>query len=108
LNLSNNNIFTIEGLSELPQLQNLTLTRNYLSNFNSLEHLGQCSSTLTAVDISDNKIEPDERLFDLLPQIKCIYLSGNPLVREIVHYRRTIVGRLPNLLYLDQRAVDKE
>jgi dynein assembly factor 1, axonemal len=44
----------------------------------------------------------------LIPQIKCIYLSGNPLVREIGHYRRTIIGRLPNLLYLDQRAVDKE
>lgn len=30
LNLSYNNIFTIEGLSELPHLQNLTLTNNYL------------------------------------------------------------------------------
>jgi hypothetical protein len=64
--------------------------------------------TLSSIDISDNKVEPDERLFDLISQIKCIYLSGNPLVREILHCRRTIVGKLPNLLYLDQRAVDKE
>ncbi len=81
LNLSNNNIFVVEGLSELPQLQNLTLNKNFLSDFHSLEHLGQCSLTLTSLDISENKVEPDERLFDLISQIKCVYLSGNPLVR---------------------------
>lgn len=56
LNLANNNIFIIEGLSELGQLQNLTLSKNFLSGFTSLEHLGQCSSTLTSIDLSDNKI----------------------------------------------------
>lgn len=50
----------------------------------------------------------DERLFDLVPQVKCLYLSGNPLVREITHYRRTVVGKLRNLLYLDQRAVTED
>ena len=72
-----------------------------------MEHLGQCSITLTSLDLSDNKIIAEEQLFDLIPQIKCLYLSGNPLVREINHYRRTIIGKLFNLLYLDQRAVDK-
>lgn len=108
LNLTNNNIFVVEGLAELPQLQNITLTKNYLSDFASLEHFGQCSLTLTSIDIAENKVEPDERLFDLISQVKCLYLYGNPLVREIPHYRRTIVGKMPHLLYLDQRAVDKE
>ena len=81
LNLANNNIFVVEGLSELPQLQNITLTKNYLSDFASLEHFGQCSLTLTSNDIAENKVEPDERLFDLIPQVKCLYLYGNPLVR---------------------------
>lgn len=36
LNLANNNIFVVEGLSELPQLQNITLSKNYLSDFASL------------------------------------------------------------------------
>lgn len=81
LNLSNNNIFIVEGLAELPLLQSLTLSKNFLAHFASLEHLGQCSSTLTSIDLSDNKIEAEERLFDLLPQVKCLYLSGNPLVR---------------------------
>lgn len=108
INLSNNNIFILEGLDQLVQLQNLTLTKNYLSDFDSLEHLGHCSTTLTAIDLSDNQIVADDRLFDLVQQVKCIYLSGNPLVREITHYRRTLVGRLPCLMYLDQRAVDSE
>ena len=41
-------------------------------------------------------------------QIKCLYLGSNPLVREVEHYRRTVVGKLKNLLYLDQRAVAED
>jgi dynein assembly factor 1 len=108
LNLSGNSIFAVEGLSELVQLQSLTLSKNFLALFPSLEHLGQCSPTLTSIDLTDNKIEADDRLFGLLPQVRCLYLSGNPLVREVTHYRRTVVGRLAQLLYLDQRAVDAE
>jgi dynein assembly factor 1 len=63
---------------------------------------------MTALDLSDNQIVPDDRFFDLLQQVKCLYLSGNPMVRDIKHYRRTLVGRLANLMYLDQRAVDSE
>lgn len=106
LNLSYNNIFKIEGLSELQQLQNLMITNNYLSDFESVAHLGECSSQLTSIDLSNNKITADPRLFDLVGQVKCLYLSGNPLVREIEHYRRVVVGKLKNLLYLDQRAVN--
>lgn len=84
------------------------MTNNYLKDFESLEHLGQCSNTLTAVDFTNNQIVADERLFDILPGIKCLYLSGNPLVREINHYRRTVIGKLKKLLYLDQRAVGEE
>jgi hypothetical protein len=29
----------------------------------------------------------------------------NPFVREVEHYRRSIVGRLKNLLYLDERNI---
>jgi dynein assembly factor 1 len=50
----------------------------------------------------------DERLFDIVCQTKCLYLSGNPIVKEIEHYRRTVVGKLKNLLYLDQRAVSED
>ena len=108
LNLSYNNIFKIEGLSSLVHLQNLMITNNNLENFESVENLGQCSAELTSIDLSNNRIQADERLFDLMPQIKCIYLTGNPLVREVTHYRRTVIGKLKNLLYLDQRTVNEE
>ena len=45
-------------------------------------------------------------MFDLIKQVKCLYLGGNPLVKDINHYRRTVVGKLPELMYLDQRRVD--
>lgn len=108
LNLSNNTIFTISGLFECSQLQNLSLNKNYLSDFASVEHLGQCSTTLTSIDLSDNKVAADEKMFDLIQQVKCLYLMGNPLVKDINHYRRTVVGKLPQLMYLDQRTVDPE
>lgn len=108
LNLSNNTIFKIEGLSELRMLQSLTLSRNYLSDFDSVEHLGQCATTLTSIDLTDNKIVSDERFFDLIPQVKCLYMMGNPLVREVSYYRRTFVAKLKELMYLDQRRVESE
>jgi hypothetical protein len=108
LNLSNNNIFTIDGLFNCLVLQSLTLNRNYLSDFSSVEHLGQCSTTLTSIDLSDNKLVADDRMFDLIQQVKCLYLTGNILVKDIYHYRRTVVGKLPELMYLDQRGVDPE
>ena len=101
LNLSNNTIFKLEGLEELTQLQNLNLSKNFLSNLESYEHLGQCSETLSAIDLSDNKISADDRLYDLMKQVRLLYLIGNPLVRETKPYRRTTVGSLPTLTYLD-------
>ena len=81
LNLANNNIFVVEGLENCMLLQNLTLSKNYLSDFTSLEHLGHCTTELTSIDLSDNKIVADQKLLDLIPQIKCLYLGGNPFVR---------------------------
>ncbi len=47
-------------------------------------------------------------MFDLIAQVKLLYLGSNPLVREMNHYRRTVIGKLPALMYLDQRGVDPE
>lgn len=73
-----------------------------------MAHLGECTSELTTIDLSGNRIVADPRLFDLVGQVKCLYLGGNPLVREMEHYRRNVIGRLKNLLYLDQRAVAED
>jgi Leucine-rich repeat (LRR) protein len=43
LNLSNNTIFKIGGLFNCSVLQSLTLAKNYLSDFGSVEHLGSAA-----------------------------------------------------------------
>jgi hypothetical protein len=48
------------------------------------------------------------QMLDLIPQVKCLYLINNPLVRETKHYRRVMIGTLKNLLYLDERGIDQE
>lgn len=108
LNLSGNKIERIEGLGHLKELQSLTLSKNMLRSFESLEHLGACSNTLTNIDLSDNEIELDERIIQLFSNLKCLYLMGNPFVRELKFYRRRMVAELPELLHLDQKGVDPE
>jgi hypothetical protein len=46
-------------------------------------------------------------MLNLIPQVKVLYLIGNPLVKETKFYRRLVVGTLKSLLYLDQKGVDK-
>jgi hypothetical protein len=50
----------------------------------------------SVLDLSDNEIE-DIKLVDLLeqmPNLKVLYLKGNPVVGNIKMYRRTLVSRL--------------
>lgn len=35
--------------------------------------------------------------------LRVLYLQGNPVVKLIRHYRKTLVSRCPNLKYLDDR-----
>jgi Leucine-rich repeat (LRR) protein len=106
LNLSGNQIWKLDGLSHLQELQSLSINHNYLNNYESIEHLKECSPTLTNVDLRYNKIEGDEAMIGLFINIKCLNLTENPCVREQKYYRRSMVGHLPNLIYLDSRAID--
>lgn len=92
LNLSNNQIHVIQNLDHLRSLQTLTLSKNFLSSFESLEHLGSCSETLTNIDLTENKIEGDDRIIPLFSHVKCLYLIGNPFVKDISYYRRRMIG----------------
>ena len=40
-----------------------------------------------------------------LPELRCLYLRGNPVVSAIPQYRRTLIAALPGLTYLDDRPV---
>ena len=40
-----------------------------------------------------------------MPNLKVLYLQGNGCVSKIKNYRKTLISKLPNLKYLDDRPV---
>lgn len=62
------------------------------------------------LDIQHNKIE-DGAIVDLLeqmPNLRVLYLQGNPCIRNIKSYRKTMIARLKELTHLDERPVFPE
>lgn len=106
LNVSNNRLSNLENISSLTSLQTLVCTYNKLKTGESVAELRHCSS-LQTVDLQHNELDdPDVLdLFKQLPDLRCLYLSGNPMVSKIKNYRKTVVASLSKLTYLDDRPV---
>lgn len=106
LNVSYNQIRTLSGLSCCPVLRTLICTNNQLSNLDSLQHLADCK-TLHTLDLQNNNISDPAVLevFKQLPELRCLYLKGNPVVSNTKNYRKSIIAALPELRYLDERPV---
>ncbi len=110
LNLDSNRIEKVELVSELPQLQTLGLARNKLSNAEDIAELVKCEN-LSVLDLSYNNLEDSESVIDVLaaiPNLRVLYLMGNPLPRKTRDYRRVIISRCKELTYLDQRPVNEK
>lgn len=71
-----------------------------------MQGLLECPS-IAVLDIQNNKIE-DPSLVELLmqmPNLKVLYLIGNPVIKNIQNYRKTMIAKLKHLTHLDDRPV---
>ena len=110
LNLSDNLITTIEGLNNCKNLSNLLLKRNRIgeNGLKDLNGLLELTENFNVLDVSDNKINDQNVIEDYLikiPNLRVIYLNGNECVRKIKNYRKTLIAKLKEIRYIDDRPV---
>ncbi|XP_063542078.1 uncharacterized protein LOC134750767 [Cydia strobilella] len=106
LNLDHNFVPKIENLDSVPVLHTLSIAHNMLSSVSDLEQLKFCNN-LSVLDLAYNRIE-DPLIVDVLEAmkiLKVLVLTGNPVIRAIPAYRKTLTLRLKELLNLDNRPV---
>ncbi len=109
LNLSKNCIKCVDNLSCVPALTTLSLGHNRLCLLEEVKQLEFCTK-LQTLDLQSNQIA-DPRIVDViarLPDLRVLYLQGNPVVNNIPHYRKVIVSRCKSLRYLDDRPIFEE
>lgn len=86
------------------------MSKNYIETLDDLEHLIELKS-VSVVDLSNNYIDDPlvVNIFADMPNLRVLCLMGNPVIRNIPQYRKTLILRCKNLYYLDDRPVfDKD
>lgn len=106
LNVSNNYITIIESISCLPDLSTLQIAHNKLKTVRDIEHLSQCLA-ISVLDMSHNLLDEPEILsvLEAMPELRVLNLMGNEVVKKIPYYRKTMIVRLKQLTFLDDRPV---
>ncbi|XP_053176122.1 dynein axonemal assembly factor 1 [Scomber japonicus] len=106
LNVSNNYIHTIENISCLPDLSTLQIAHNKLKTAEDIKHLSLCLS-ISVLDMSHNLLNCPEILpvLEAMPELRVLNLMGNDVRKKIPNYRKTMIVRLKQLTFLDDRPV---
>ena len=69
------------------------------------------SPSIACLDIQSNRISDVEILDEVLvkmPKLKVLYMQGNEITKKIPSYRKTVIAKIPTLMYLDDRPVFEE
>ncbi len=85
------------------------MKKNNVTTAEDVKGILECP-TISVLDLSDNHIE-DEKVLSVLeglPNLKVLYLKGNPFAKTMQNYRRLIINQFPLLKYLDDRPVFPE
>ncbi|XP_041668067.1 dynein assembly factor 1, axonemal [Cheilinus undulatus] len=106
LNVSNNYIRVIENISCLPNLSTLQIAHNKLQTVEDIDHLRQCPA-ISILDLSHNLLDDPEFLsvLEAMPDLRVLNLMGNGAMKKIPNYRKTMIVRLKQLNFLDDRPV---
>ncbi|XP_046741429.1 leucine-rich repeat and coiled-coil domain-containing protein 1-like [Diprion similis] len=106
LNLAHNSIRMIENLDSLKNLKTLHLSHNYLRETADFEHLKDLNH-VTILDLSHNRIESFDvvEVLGAMKSLRVVTLTGNPVIKSIKMYRKTMTLKCKKLTYLDDRPV---
>lgn len=109
LNISSNGLDSLQQLQACPALSTLIAEHNHLSILAALAPLQHCTN-LHTLDLQHNDIEYPALVEELaqLPELRCLYLKGNPMVSKMKNYRKVVITKCPKLTYLDDRPVTEE
>lgn len=99
--MNENSIMAVEGLAGCETLDTIYLKRNRLGrdergDVEALKGLLERPS-LSCVDLSENYLSDPEILEEVIykmPNLRVLYLQGNPVCKKIDYYRKTIISSI--------------